>query len=103
MRLAGAVLSISLLAGAFMYQPASAYVVDNKKIIYADEENSSGYRRLTSVEPAAGNAAPLSKITTYPEPDQPGHFDITYKEGQGTDAENKNSTVILHTNIPIQP
>jgi hypothetical protein len=104
MRTAAAALALLLACAAAgsASAPAFAYVVDGSVILHADE-NGSGYRSLTSIEPAASETLPISNITIYPESEKNDGFDITYSQQEGSSIEGKSATLILHTNFPIQP
>lgn len=84
-------------------QPAAAYKIDGKALIYADEENASGYRLVTSAEPAAGDGTPLYTVTFYPESDLSTGISLSYTKEEGPGIDGTNSTVILRTNILINP
>jgi hypothetical protein len=82
---------------------AAAYTfVSPSSVIYTDE-NGSGYRHLTSMEPSAKEDLPLSNITVYPESDIRGGLDISYTEEEGPGVTGKNATLILHTRILLTP
>lgn len=101
MRKTGAALVLLLLACAGA-RPAAAWVVDSRPLLYA-EENGFGYRTLTSVEPAAGVTVPLSNITIYPESDQVAGLELSYREDDVRGTSGRSSTLILRTNILLQP
>jgi len=82
--------------------PGAAYVFDSHKLIYTDE-NASGYRRLTATEPASGDQMPLSNITTYPDSDESLGFGVSWSTYEGPEINGKESTVMVHTTIPLAP
>jgi hypothetical protein len=95
---------VMIMALAFMTALAGtshAYTFESS-LLYMDE-NGSGYRQLTSAEPAAGGDLPLSFITIYPESDINGGFDLSFSEEEGPWLDGTNTTLILHTKIPFTP
>ena len=81
----------------------TTYVFNSAAFIYALEDNASGYRVLTSVEPEAGERLPLSGITVYPESQTPDGLELTYIEEEGPAIQGRATTVMVHANIPLKP
>jgi hypothetical protein len=93
--------SVRIKAPTIAYT-AAGYSLSGAGILY-DEDNASGYRALTSVEPAAGGDQPLSDVTVYPDDDTPHGFEFSYNEEEGPAYAGTISTVMVHTYIPLNP
>jgi hypothetical protein len=94
--------TLALLFSCTLARHAAAYVVDGSTFLYT-EENSAGYRRLTSAEPAAGNTVPLSYVTVIPASDRKDPIEISYQTTESLETDKAASTLILHTNITLEP
>jgi hypothetical protein len=98
----------SVIATANTAQAQSShYSFDFKKIIFA-EDNATGYRALTSMEPRAGDDMPLSNASSYTQTRMaqqplPRGLDVSYMVEEGPSLRNESTTFMLHTSIPIAP
>jgi hypothetical protein len=80
----------------------AAFVYDSASLLYHVSANASGYRTVTSVEPASAEPAPVYTITYYPEAQETG-LSLTCDEEEGPALRGTNTSVILHTVIPLMP
>jgi hypothetical protein len=97
-----AVIAVLLLACTAAGSPSFAFTIDTHDILYADE-NGSGYRELTAIEPSADEDLPVSTVTVYPETDTKNAFDIVYRARDIPGVEEKDAALIVRTNFLLQP
>ena len=83
--------------------PMAAFVYNGASMIYSISENTTGYRGVTSMEPASDETQPLYNMTYYPTSDTPTGLDLTCDDEEGPQLNGSSTTVVLHTVIPLAP